>query len=157
MNRRSFFYAQIGAIGFLILFAVSVHLRFLWAVPDPIFAPDSRGYLQSVYHFFATQTWNLPSERSVGYPAFLLILLKTFHQFGPVFITQHALWLFASLFAALIYYQTIQPSKLQAMGVFFLCAILPRGVVYGHMICLGYRMDSPPEYRAMRFRLNRST
>ncbi len=121
-------------IGVLIVFAIALHVRFSWAIPDPIFTPDSAAYLHPVFSLMSGGAWDMPFHRTMGYPAFLFVLLRTFSHFLIVLIIQHALWLAMAAITALIYYRHFHAKLLHASIVFFLVAILPRGVVYSHTI-----------------------
>jgi 4-amino-4-deoxy-L-arabinose transferase-like glycosyltransferase len=118
----------------LLLLGIALHLRFLWTMPDPIFHWDSESYLRPVVTFLYSGQWIITSDRTLGYPAFLLAILRFLPHFSAVLWIQHLIWLLCALVAGLIFRTFFSKSRTGFVIVFFLVTVLPRGIVYSHSI-----------------------
>ena len=123
-----------GLCVFVMGWALAIHVSFLRAIPDPIFAPDSGGYVSPALHRLSGHSFDLNPERTPMYSIFLYGALRATHDFFGVLVVQHGLALVTGLIAGLLYYRYLRKSLIGTALLFFLSAALPLPAVYAHYI-----------------------
>jgi hypothetical protein len=116
------------------LSAIGVHIDFLSTLPDPIFFPDSVGYLGPAIHWITDGLLRPPPFRTVGYPLFLGLLIRGTGTLYAVLLIQHLLALSTAVLSGWFSYRYCRASRPASILVFALAAALPRAVVYSHAI-----------------------
>jgi hypothetical protein len=120
--------------GLFILWGLAIHTTFLASVRDPIFAPDSAGYVLSPLRYFFNQPLDFNPHRTPGYPIFLGLTLSMTRSFLGVLVVQHVLTLLMGACAALISYFHFRSSRSLAGAVFFCASSFPLPALYAHYI-----------------------
>src|SRR5258708_34655417 len=86
-----------------ILYVWLYHAFIIWALPDPLFEPDSRDYLGGVLQHMTGGHFDIPVMRGLGYPLLLWGGLKLFGSFGGVLWLQQGLWIATALCSSAIF------------------------------------------------------
>ncbi len=111
-----------------------VHRNFFQVFPTPLFQADSGAYFSPALDLLFTHRFTLSSNITPGYPLILFFCLKAFHNFFSVLVLQHFFHLATAVLAGFFYFRFLQQTKIQAIAISFLVAILPRSLVYAHSI-----------------------
>jgi hypothetical protein len=109
-------------------------LSFLYFVPDPFFSPDSIGYSQGPLAVLTGQTFTLPDLRAIGYPLFLLVVLKVFSSFKAVLFFQHAMQIIIGASMAILFFRANACYGIAGLLLCFFVTMEPRLTYHAHSI-----------------------
>ncbi len=132
MSTKTRLYRWIG-VG-IVLFAAGQHFRFLAVLPDPIFQPDSASYLNGPLSWLEGAGFQVPSERSLGYPFWIAFWLKATQSLWGLLAVQHLLALTAAAANAFMAYRYWGVGPAGTGLIFLLTSTLPRWMVYSHTV-----------------------